>query len=447
MVFPGDKGVASAGVPSDYHRFFDPRLGIAWQPKALPNTSFRAAIGMFATAMDYANFNHASDLAPFSPTYSFNTGAIVNGNAVPIIPFSNPWSVYTPLNGTNPFPPFASPGTVPASTASITTPVDIGDGFEPTFTDGHTYTWNASLEHQFRGDWLLTAAYVGSESDHQSIAHDANYGQYFADGSQPNGTRLNPNFSQVLIVGSPGTASYQAAEFTLDKKLKHGLEFTANYTFAHTIDWFATATTAFTSGVYNVRCLACNRSNSTMDIPQTFTLDFIYTTPKLAGWNRLARQALGGWQVSGIWSALSGAPTTITSGVTTSWDDRGYDTPNYASGYHSVVTHPGEAVQGSNLFYLQHANFVLPAQGQKGGTGRDPAGMYYPGTDNWDLGLAKNFPFMERYRVQFRWEMFNAMNHPIMGCLDTSWSDNTFGQFGCSGNTPRVMQVALKLYF
>src|SRR5205814_514328 len=37
LVFPGDKGVPSAGGPSDYRRFFDPRIGLAWQPKALPN--------------------------------------------------------------------------------------------------------------------------------------------------------------------------------------------------------------------------------------------------------------------------------------------------------------------------------------------------------------------------------------------------------------------------
>jgi hypothetical protein len=447
LVFPGDPGVPSAGVASDYHSFFDPRLGIAWQPKALPNTSLRAAIGVFATAMDYANFNHASDLAPFSPTFSFHTGQIVNGSPIPIIPFSNPWSVFAPTGGVSPFPPFSSPGTVPGPSASITTPVTIPDGFAPNFTDGHTYTWNASLQHQFRNDWLVTAAYVGSETDHQSILYNANYGQFFGAGNPQNGAPLNSNFGQVFIVGSPGTANYQAAELTLDKKLAHGLEFTGNYTFAHTIDWFATATSAFTNGVYNPRCLPCNRGNSTLDVPQTFTLDFIYTTPRLAGWNRVARGALGGWEVSGIYSALSGPSTQIYSGVTTSWDNSGTDFPNYAPGYYSVVTHSGEDVVGSGKYYLLKSNFVLPPQGQKGDIGRGPAGLYEAGTNNWDMGLDKNFQFSERYRVQFRWEMYNAFNRPQMGCLDTTWSDNTFGQFSCQGNSPRVMQVALKLYF
>jgi len=447
MVFPGDKGVPGAGLPSDYHRFFDPRVGVAWQPSALPNTSVRAAIGMFATAMDYANFNHASDLAPFSPTYSFYTGQIVNGSSIPIIPFTNPWSVFAPTGNANPFPPFSSPGTVPGPSATIATPVTVPDGFAPNFTDGHTYTWNVSIEHQFASDWLIRGAYVGSESDHQSIASNINWGQFFGAGNPANGTPLNPNFGTVLLVSSPGTASYQAAQFTLDKKLTHGLLFTANYTFAHTIDWFSTATTAFTGSIYNPRCLRCNRGNSTLDVPQTFTLDFIYTTPRLAGWNRAARAALGGWELSGIWSALSGSSTQIYSGENTSWDDGGGDFPDYASGYHGVVTHPGQAVAGTNLFYLDKANFVIPAQGSKGDVGRGPSGLYYPGVVNLDLGLDKNFKFQERYRLQVRWEMFNSLNHPIMGCLDETLTDNTFGQFYCAFNTPRVMQLALKLYF
>ena len=94
MVFPGDQGIPEAGAPSDYKKFLDPRVGIAWQPHALPNTSIRAAFGIYATPIDYSSFNHASDTQPFSPTFSFGAGDTVNGNLVPIIPFSDPWSVY-----------------------------------------------------------------------------------------------------------------------------------------------------------------------------------------------------------------------------------------------------------------------------------------------------------------------------------------------------------------
>lgn len=453
LVFPGDKGVPSAGVPSDYKKFWDPRVGIAWQPKGLGNTSVRAAIGMFAVPMDYANFNHASDLAPFSPTYQFQAGSIVNGNPVQIIPFSNPWSVYTPLNGQNPFPPFSSPGTVPPSDTSISSPLDIPDGFSPNFTGGRTYTWNASIEHLFGSNWLARAAYVGAETDHQGIASDQNYGQFFGAGDPNNGTRLNPNFGQVLIVSSPGTANYQAAEFTLDKKFANGLQATANYTYSHTIDWYSTNTTAFTSGIFDPRCLKCNRANSSLDVPQVLTLSFVYQTPSFRSSSRGLDLVLGGWQLSGIWSAHSGNATWIVSGEGTSFDNRGQDRPDYAPGKHAVSHndwHKAPAFAGNSYSYLNASDFVSAQPGEKGNIGRNPTGMFYPGWNNWDLGVSKWFTLTERYRLQFRWEMFNAFNRETFGCLDNNWgggANPTFGQFGCSTSTPRTMQAALKFTF
>ena len=173
----------------------------------------------------------------------------MNGATVPIIPFSNPWSAYSPLSGQNPFPPFSSPGNVPGSNATFAPPIYIQDGFAPNYTDGRTYTWNLSIEHLFASHWLAKAAYVGSESDHQSLAVDENYGQFFGAGNPANGTRLNPNFTTALIVSSPGTASYQSGQFSLQRNFANGLQFNANYTYAHTIDWYSTSTTAFTGSV------------------------------------------------------------------------------------------------------------------------------------------------------------------------------------------------------
>ena len=455
LVFPGDRGVPSAGLPSDYKKFWDPRIGIAWQPRGMGDTSVRAAFGMYAVPMDYANFNHASDLAPFSPTYQFQAGSIVNGNPIQIIPFTSPWSVFTPLNGQNPFPPFSSPGTVPPSSAAITTPISIPDGFSPKYTGGRTYTWNLSIEHLFARTWLAKAAYVGAETDHQGIASDQNYGQFFGVGNANNGAVLNPNFGQVLIVSSPGTANYQAAEFTLDKKFSNGLQATANYTWSHTIDWYSTNTTAFTSGIFNPRCLKCNRGNSSLDVPQVLTLNFVYETPSMRSAGRAVNAVLGGWQLSGIWSAHSGNATYIVSGQNTSFDNRGNDQPDYAPGKHAVSHNNwrnAAEFAGNTNSYLNVTDFVAAAPGTKGGIGRNPTGMFYPGWNNWDLGISKWFTITERARLQFRWEMFNAFNRETFGCMDNNWgggANPTFGQFGCSapGSTPRTMQAALKFLF
>lgn len=60
----------------------------------------------------------------------------------------------------------------------------------------------------------------------------------------------------------------------------------------------------------------------------------------------------------------------------------------------------------------------------------------------------KNWSIKERYTLQFRWEAYNALNHPSFGQPDSNPSDSNFGQITNQGPiNPRVMQGALKLTF
>jgi hypothetical protein len=456
MLFPGDAGVPSAGAPSDYKKFFDPRLGLAWQPKAVPNTSIRAAFGMYATPIDYSTWNHVQEMAPFSPSYSFSSTTTLPGASAPIgiIPFDNPWSVYTPLGGQNPFPAqFANPGAAPGSSAPFSPPINILSAFALNYTDGRTYTWNASIEHQFGRNWLARAAYVASESDHQSYQNEANPGPTVCG---PVSTtcaqvtqfplRNDPNrFGTIDLSYSEGTASYQSGQFTLERKMSHGLQFTANYTYSHNIDIESTGLGIDTGVLQNIQCIRCNRSNSYIDVPQVFTANFVYETPTLAGWNEVEKLALGGWQLSGIYRAESGFPFSIWSNIESSWTyNGGQDHAVFASGVTKAKIHPGQ-IHG----YIDPSSFdpAGPPQGSNG-LGRTPPGVYTPGQNDWDLGMTKNFRFTERYRFQFRWEMFNAFNKTSLGVPAHSFPSGSFGNIYGTGPFPsRVMQGAVKLFF
>ena len=451
MVFPGDPGVPASGMPSDYKRFFDPRLGLAWSPKVLPNTSLRAAFGMYATPIDYSSFNHSSDTDPFSPTYAFGTNETVNGSPIPIIPFANPWSVYAPTNFTSPFPPFSNPSTAPGPSATFTTPESIPSGFPLNYTDGRTYTWNASIEHQFGSNWLAKAAYVGSESDHQSYENDANLGRPICGPVSPtcaqvtSNPRVNPLFNSVLLDYSGANASYNSGQFTLERRFAHGLQLTANYTYSHAIDIADTATTAFSSPLDNPGCVKCNRGNSYLDTPNVFVANFTYETPSPTGWGRAAKHALGGWQISGIYRAQSGVPFSIYCGCTTTWQDAGADYPDLAPGVSHVTVHPGNLTH-----YLVASDFVGAPQGSHGNIGRNPPGVFGPGVNTWDMGLSKNFRLTERYRFQFRTEMFNAFNRVTFASpSNCTCAGANFGLINSTnGSYPsRVIQLAGKFYF
>jgi len=153
----------------------------------MPNTSIRAAFGIYSAPIAYNDWNPVSDTAPFSPLYQFAAGGVINGVPLPIIPFSDPWSVYTPTHGVSPFPPFSSPGNVPGADVLFPPPpANVYFTFDRNLTAGQTQTWNLSMEHQFGASWLARAAYVGSESYHLANRKSINPGQFFCAPVGPN---------------------------------------------------------------------------------------------------------------------------------------------------------------------------------------------------------------------------------------------------------------------
>ena len=74
LVFPGDKGISDGLMPNSYKAYWQPRVGLAWQPSFLPKTSIRAAFGMFTAPLQYSMYNHTADISPFSPTFGLSDG-------------------------------------------------------------------------------------------------------------------------------------------------------------------------------------------------------------------------------------------------------------------------------------------------------------------------------------------------------------------------------------
>ena len=68
---------------------------------------------------------------------------------------------------------------------------------------------------------------------------------------------------------------------------------------------------------------------------------------------------------------------------------------------------------------------------------------------NLDLSIFRQFPIMESKRLEFRAEMFNALNTPVFGTPNGNISSADFGKvFGLApGTQPRQIQLALKFIF
>ena len=433
LVFPGDTGVPSGGFSNDWN-LWEPRLGVAWQPSWLPKTSIRAAFGIFAAPNAYSDYAHTWDGAPFSPNYLLTAGSAQVG---PYVDFTNPYKNFTSTGGKSPFPPFASPNYVPPSSVQFPQPVTLEDSFQSNFKLGRIQTWNFSIEHQLGTSWLVRAAYVGSEAYHMQTVVDLNPGYYSAAGA-----RLRySSFGQILQNTDWGTASYNALQISVEKRLSKGLEFSSNYTFSKDIDSASLGTTAFTSSVGDPFDLRWNRGLSNLNFPQNWSNQLVYTLPGAQRFGKIAQTLLGSWQISGIWQIHSGQPFSIQGGF-----GRNRSESQEFGDRADLTGQPFNVREGSQsrwlLEYFNTAAFAPNAPGTFGNSARNL--MSGPIYNNADLSLNKIFAVTERFRFQIRWEAFNAANHPYFANPGTNPTAPGYGQI-TSSSGERLMQLGAKL--
>jgi hypothetical protein len=436
MIFPGDKGLNSGLMPTTYN-YWEPRLGIAWQPKSLTHTSIRAAFGSFTAPLMYVMYNHMALSAPFSPTYSFN------GTKTTPISFENPWSSYPGTDGANPFPPFVSIGVRPPSNYVFLKPVTISGAFANNFHLGVTQSWNASVQQEFGHNLSVQIAYVGSETYHQSTAIDQNPGIFTSGG----GRTTYPNFGAILTNFSNGTANYQGLQVTVDKRLSDNLQFQSNFTWSKAIDTAATGNISVGGSLLpDPFDLRWNRGVSALNVPLIWITNVVYTTPSLLGKNWFLRTALGSWGLSAIVTSQSGTPITILggSGNNNSESQQSEDRANV------VPNQPYRVRQGGKSRWLgEYFNTSAFTSNPPGTFGNSGKNLFVgPPINSTDMGITKNFSLTEAVRLQFRWEMFNAFNHPDFGVPGNTVGASGFGQITSIGFIPpRVGQAALKLEF
>ena len=97
------------------------------------------------------------------------------------------------------------------------------------------------------------------------------------------------------------------------------------------------------------------------------------------------------------------------------------------------------------VVFLNNQAFAIPAPGSNG-SGRN----IFRGPSYWnvDLGIVKLFDITERFKLQFRTEMFNAFNRTVLGGPATNVSDPfNFGKVTSQANGPRTAQFAMKLNY
>ena len=310
------------------------------------------------------------------------------------------------------------------------------------------------------GTSVLSAAYVGSRNRHQNFYSQLELPSQSLLPGFVNSSALaqtyNANvpyagYNTIQMGQDEANGKYDSFQLSYRGTTSRGdLVYQVGYTYSQSYDSFTVYANGGGGDLSNVSNpylgWKYDYGPSAFDIRNNFFADFVYRIPFLRqSSNRWLKAALGGWEISGIVSAASGAPLSI--GVTGQ---------NVSSVIQNTSNRPNLSGHMSNPHtvneWFDTSVFSLPAPGTWGNT---PANnVSGPGHDNWNLSFFKNFVFSQErpINLQFRAEFFNVWNHTQWigdtqnGGIVTNFGASNFGAV-TSAADPRIVQLALKFSF
>jgi hypothetical protein len=264
-----------------------------------------------------------------------------------------------------------------------------------------------------------------------------------------------PQFSSVTGNDPPWANSiYHALQVRFERPFSDKLQWLVTYTASKSIDDASVsgANLAFLGGFTSLQDpnnRRLERSLSLFDISQILQFSYVYRLPFVRtrgaqGMRRLLDIVLGGWQTNGLWRFSTGTPIALHL-------RGGRNLPTYGSQRPDLL----ETLRKNPVFSLDRyfANpevVVRPADYQNGTAPRTLPNLRAPGVAEGSISIFKDFPIRrlgDGARLEYRLEAFNALNHVRFCGPDATAGNATFGQTTCQANTPREVQMALKLHW
>jgi hypothetical protein len=233
---------------------------------------------------------------------------------------------------------------------------------------------------------------------------------------------LYPTPGAINELESVANSNYNSLQVTLNQQLAKGLTAKIVHTWSHAIDDASDARSVIPANSYN---LANERGNSSYDIRHNFVTFVSYALPTAP----LIPHIIGqGWQLNALITAQTGAPYNIPAGTNPSGSGDGTDRVNLVGNPFAVTS----TRVGTSIVYLDKAAFSAPAAGTYGNLGRDA--IYGRGFFSIDPSLFKTFRLNERFSLQFRAEMFNALYWANLANPTATFTSASLGLIGNTKN-------------
>jgi hypothetical protein len=431
-----------------------PRVGFAW--RILPQTNrfaLRGGYGIYYSRPTGQSFT-ASVLAPPFGLTRISTGA-ANAEATFQEPFAEPF----PTDASFPvFQPYSSDTQLSINTLA------------PSFRPAMVQQFSLNVQEELKKGWLLEIGYVGARGAHLQRFRSLNQ----ALNATPDNPIRGVTFDTLANVGlrvpvpgirpdalremeSQGSSWYNGLEADLSKRLSHGLQFLASYTFSKTLDTDGaningtSAANTLTAGDQNSPRQRWGRAST--DRRQRFVFSEVWTLPSPSSGVRHA--ILGGWDLAAVATIQSGNAITILNTNAKNVFGISEDRAQLSGACSQSQLVKGGRLESKLNAYFNTSCFTSPpiigADGQGTGFGDSATGIVSgPGQANLDLAASKSIPLPwphEASVLELRAEFFNVFNHPQFSNPDSNFTSPTFGVISSAAVSPRVGQVALRFTF
>ena len=467
---------------------FGPHLGFAWDVFGTGKTAVR---GGYSLTYDVPNF--AAFAAPYSISHA-RAGSFSQPDLGPFSSFGVSLSGASSVNPNDPAATCVNPVTQTGDYVCFTNGPIFGSspsgsppfnafGVDPNYRTPRLHNISLSIQQEVARNNVLTVGYSGQRGRDLVIYRDLNASPLGSAGNfsdRPYATQF-PDLNHIIQATNLGRSQYDSLQATYNQRNFHGLDTQYNFTWSKCFD----ENSVNRGGVGDFPQLnnPLNVRDSwglcDSDVRLNFNLAGVYSVPTIPHLGRYLGQ---GWQISTIYTAISGRPFSAMTGggtdpsgqgfsgdaIRAAWDGTPvhYNTRNPDNYIVETYTNPGQpdpcrdnldATTGQFTAGAPLSPFYVPCAGTVGNSRRNQ--LIGPGLSQLDTTIIKNTRITERLNMEFRWELFNVLNRANFFYLPnytlsggnlfaiTKTPDVAAGNPVVAQGGPRNMNFAIKFQF
>jgi hypothetical protein len=416
---------------------WQPRTAVAWQ--FAPKTVWRTGFGVFSDLLP----GSIVDLIAANPPYinTFQGGLLGQAGGLAIAPGAPNSAVDATVAANQAFLSGFQRGALSCASASADPKTCLPAVALAAVPDGqlrapYFLQWSSGIERQLGNTGSLRAQYVGTRAVNQPYSTQVNGYQTVCNGCFnpfPYGAPADPRFAAVTQLATGANSHYSGLQVTAEKRIGHGFEARANYTWSHCLDTVSNGGFLSYSALGIISplpgMLSRQYGNCDYDIRHNFNASYVYELPMHVR-NALLGKFVNGWQLSGTLFYHSGVPFSVQS-APYSANGKGIvqgGGPQFASVIPGVPLYEHDPIPGVTeagaIQWLNPNAFVStvdPSTGACAG-GDSPKTCQFGdlgrnslrGPDFFwaDLYVTKQFRLGDRVSLRLDGQFFNALNHP-----------------------------------